>query len=84
MASAIYLEAFVAGLLVTLIFTIYVRPRRDKVPCPPSLKSEFLIGHARVIPLEREWEVFAQWSKELDSMSIILAFDLLLFIHILR
>ncbi|KAB5589224.1 O-methylsterigmatocystin oxidoreductase [Ceratobasidium theobromae] len=67
MASAIYLEAFVAGLLVTLIFTIYVRPRRDKVPCPPSLKSEFLIGHARVIPLEREWEVFAQWSKELDS-----------------
>jgi hypothetical protein len=71
MASTIYLEAFVVGILVTLIFSIYLRPKRDKLPCPPSLKSEFLIGHARVIPLEREWEVFSQWSKQLNSKSVV-------------
>ncbi|KAG8686686.1 hypothetical protein FRC09_013975 [Ceratobasidium sp. 395] len=65
--AAIYLDAFFVGLLLTLAFTFYLRPKRDKLPCPPSLKSEFLIGHARVIPLEREWEVFASWSKQLNS-----------------
>ncbi|KDN48283.1 hypothetical protein RSAG8_02875, partial [Rhizoctonia solani AG-8 WAC10335] len=67
MTSTIYLEAFVAGLLITLIFSIYLRPKQDKLPCPPSLKADFLIGHARVIPLEREWETFADWSKQLSS-----------------
>jgi hypothetical protein len=67
MTSAIYLEAFIAGLFVTLAFTIYLRPKRSKLPCPPSPKADFLIGHARVIPLEREWETFADWSKQLNS-----------------
>ncbi|KAG9098356.1 hypothetical protein FRC07_010657, partial [Ceratobasidium sp. 392] len=68
MASTIYLDALLVGLLFTLFVTFYLRPKRDKkLPCPPSLKSDPLIGHARVIPLEREWEVFSQWSKQLDS-----------------
>lgn len=67
MASSIYLEAFLAGLFFTLFLTFYLRPKRDKLPCPPSLKSEFIIGHARVIPLEREWEAFSQWGKQLNS-----------------
>jgi hypothetical protein len=70
MTTTIYLEAFLAGLLVTLVFTFYLRPKRQKPPCPPSLKSDFVIGHARVIPLEREWEVFSQWGKQLNSKSV--------------
>lgn len=70
MATTIYLEAFLAGLFVTLIFTFYLQPKRAKLSCPPSLKSDFVIGHARVIPLEREWEVFSQWGKQLNSKSV--------------
>lgn len=67
MASSIYLEAFLAGLLVTLFLTFYIRPKRNTIPCPPSLKADFIIGHARSIPLEKEWEVFSQWGKQLNS-----------------
>ncbi|KAJ1303433.1 hypothetical protein OPQ81_011624 [Rhizoctonia solani] len=67
MVSPIYFEAFVAGLWVSLIFSIYFRPRCDKLSCPPSLKADFFIGHARVIPLKHEWETFADWSKQLNS-----------------
>ncbi|QRW06549.1 cytochrome P450 family protein [Ceratobasidium sp. AG-Ba] len=66
MSSPIYLDALLFGFL-TLFFTFYLRPKRPTLPCPPSPKSEFLIGHARVIPLQREWEVFSQWSKDLNS-----------------
>ncbi|QRV77605.1 cytochrome P450 family protein [Ceratobasidium sp. AG-Ba] len=67
MSSPIYLDALLFGLVLTLFFTFYLRPKRPTLPCPPSPKSEFLIGHARVIPLQREWEVFSQWSKDLNS-----------------
>ncbi|KAI6759177.1 hypothetical protein HG530_009857 [Fusarium avenaceum] len=40
---------------------------RHALPLPPGPPSEFLLGHARVIPIENASAVYLKWSREYNS-----------------
>ncbi|QRW11771.1 cytochrome P450 family protein [Ceratobasidium sp. AG-Ba] len=58
------------GLLLVWIAAIaweYRKRTRNRLPLPPSLKPDPLIGHLRHIPSEDEPRVYRDWGTRLDS-----------------
>ncbi|KAH7238285.1 cytochrome P450 [Fusarium tricinctum] len=56
-----------AFILAVWLLTWAHRGSRHALPLPPGPPSEFLLGHARVIPKENASAVYAKWSREYNS-----------------
>ncbi|CAE6444281.1 unnamed protein product [Rhizoctonia solani] len=54
-------------LIVTLFAYIWQKQRTSKAPLPPSLPSEWLVGHLRSMPLGSDHTYFAKLGKDLHS-----------------
>ncbi|KAG9126871.1 hypothetical protein FRC07_001619 [Ceratobasidium sp. 392] len=52
---------------VTMIALKYRKRIKDRLPLPPSVKSDPLIGHLRYIPSDDEPRVYRDWGNELGS-----------------
>ncbi|KAG8738891.1 hypothetical protein FRC10_006408 [Ceratobasidium sp. 414] len=52
---------------VTIMILEYKKRTKHKLPLPPSIKPDPLIGHLRYIPSTDEPRVYRDWGKELGS-----------------
>ncbi|KAK7031931.1 cytochrome P450 [Favolaschia claudopus] len=50
-----------------LLLTLRKRRRPSLLPLPPGPKRLPLVGHLFTLPLEKQWETYAGWSKQLGS-----------------
>ncbi|KAL0568576.1 hypothetical protein V5O48_013405 [Marasmius crinis-equi] len=59
-----YIHLFIASVFCISIWTQHaVRQRRQKYALPPGPPGDPLIGHLRIIPTERQADIFHEWSK---------------------
>lgn len=56
---------------VLVIVLVQFLRRRDGLPLPPGPPSEFLLGHARVMPRENVAETYAKWGKEYSTSTAL-------------
>ncbi|KAG8748184.1 hypothetical protein FRC12_013903, partial [Ceratobasidium sp. 428] len=50
---------------LTILVLEYRKRTKDRLPLPPSLKPDPLIGHLRLIPSDDEPRVYRDWGKTL-------------------
>jgi hypothetical protein len=56
-----------AILVLATILLSSIPRRAQKLPLPPSPKSDPIIGHLRYLPTSEQDNVYTRWSQELKS-----------------
>ncbi|KDN34232.1 hypothetical protein RSAG8_12675, partial [Rhizoctonia solani AG-8 WAC10335] len=59
--------AALTSLCGAALYVEHKKRKESRLPLPPSVKSEPIIGHLRYIPSEDEPRAYRDWSKELNS-----------------
>jgi hypothetical protein len=60
--------AAIALAVVIVAWFGYVQTNHQKnMPLPPSLKSDPIIGHLRILPEKNEHVLYREWGKQLKS-----------------
>ncbi|KAJ7684107.1 cytochrome P450 [Mycena polygramma] len=55
------------GLSATLLFSLYLRNKRSKLPLPPGPRKLPLIGNVFDVPKTFPWERYMAWSRKYNS-----------------